>query len=698
MYAELMGNHKKQGIKSPCGNKLTWANQVRMLGQNFERLGAVIGSGFIAWLRPAVVTINKYMDSIIASVQKVINALGQIFGWQMIVDTTGSILNDTEDISDAWDDATGAAKKYKQQLLGIDELNNLTTNDGGSGSSDLGGAGFGGTNIIQPGGIDFVPYESDIKDLYSLGKKLSDALKNLLPDDWSGIYDKAKNFGKGFSDFLNGLIQPETFYKLGKTVAGLLNTIAEAIIAFLTGAKWGQYKDSFISFFEGLFDEIHISTIGLVVGAITIKKVGNWFFGGGALKALGKALGKVLPASLGGGAIAALVAGLGITYATNEKVRDSFKESGEVFLESLTPALEFISNTLLPNLWVGFQELLKILQPIVDFLSTVFVSIWNDMISPALKNIGEDIIPPLSKAFEDLWTGVIVPLADILGGLFGPVIETVAEIMKDLWLKVVVPLGQGLGGILSSAIQLVIGLFNDVIAILTPVIKIIDVLWNASLKPLAEWLLGTFKDIINSVFLFIEGVIKGISNILSGLIDFVTGIFTLNWQKAWDGVGKILEGVFQAIGSFINLFINLLIDGINFFLDGINWATSGISELIGKDLQIKRIEHVELKGFANGGFPDQGSLFVAGETYGTSEWVGNINGRTGVTSGAEITGIADAIYSTSAQEMELLRQQNQYLIGILNKEFGITQSQIGKATRSYAKEYYDRTGKQAYQF
>lgn len=692
---------------------MTWANQVRMLGQNFERLGAVIGSGFIAWLRPMVVSVNNAMDSIIASVQKVVNALGQIFGWQMIVDTTGSIINDTEDIADAWDDATGAAKKYKQQLLGIDELNNLTTQDGGSGSSGLGGAGFGGTNIIQPGGIEFKPIESDIKDLYSLGKKLSDGLKNLLPDDWTEIYEKAKGFGIGLADFLNGLIQPETFYQIGRTVAGLLNTVSDAIISFFKEANWKQYGDAFIAGLQGFFEEIDISTIGLVIGAIAVKKVGKWVFSGGALKELGTALGKAIPESGGigalfgglstgtiiaGGAIAALVAGLGITYATNEKVRDSFKESGEVFLESLTPALEFISNTLLPNLWGGFQELLKILQPIVDFLSTVFVSIWNDMISPALKNIGEDIIPPLSNALENLWTGVIVPLADILGGLFGPVIETVAEIMKDLWIKVVVPLAQGLGGILSSAIQLVIGLFNDVIVILTPVIKIIDVLWNASLKPLAEWLLGTFKDIINSVFLFIGGVIKGISNILSGLIDFITGIFTLNWKKAWEGVGKVFEGVFDAIGSFMNLFINLLIDGINFFLDGINWATSGISELIGKDLKIKRIEHVELKGFANGGFPDQGSLFVAGETYGTSEWVGNINGRTGVTSGAEITGIADAIYSTSAQEMDLLRQQNQYLIGILNKEFGITQSQIGKATRSYAKEYYDRTGKQAYQF
>lgn len=702
---------------------MTWANQIRILGQNFERLGQVIGSGFIAWLRPLVVTINSYMDSIIAAVQRVVNALGQIFGWKMIVDTTGAVVDDVEGIADAYDDATGAAKKFKQQLLGIDELNNLTTKDGGSGSADSAGIGGGGVNIISPGGIEFKPIESDIKDLYSLGKKLSDGLANLLPDSWDEIYKKARNFGTGLADFLNGLIQPETFKKVGQSLAGALNTISEAIFSFFLEANWKQYGDAFLKGLEGFFEEfnvpVNVASLAIIVGAITVKNVAKWVFSGGALKALGTALSgaltKILPdLSLGGistflggistgsliagGALAALVAGLGITYATNEKVRDSFKESSEVFLKSLTPALEFISNTLLPNLWVGFQGLLGILQPIGDFLSTVFVSIWNDMISPALKNIGEDIIPPLINALENLWTGVIVPLADILGGLFGPTIKIVAEIMKDLWINVVVPLAQGLGSILSSAIQLVIGLLNDVIVTLTPVIKIIDVLWNASLKPLAEWLVDTLKPVVDTVFTFIGNLISGLFKSLSGLINFITGVFYGDWSRAWNGIADVFKGIFNGLISVFETVINLIIDGLN-GLGGLwNWATSGLSEIIGKDISIPKVEHIVLNKFEYGGFPDQGSLFLAGETYGQSEWVGNINGRTGVTSGAEITGIADAIYSTSAQEMELLRQQNNYLVGILNKEFGISQTQIGKASRGYAKEYYDRTGRQAYQF
>jgi hypothetical protein len=58
--------------------------------------------------------------------------------------------------------------------------------------------------------------------------------------------------------------------------------------------------------------------------------------------------------------------------------------------------------------------------------------------------------------------------------------------------------------------------------------------------------------------------------------------------------------------------------------------------------------------YANGGYPDTGSLFVAGEK--APEMVGAINGRTGVASGQEITGIAEAVYGTGAEEANLLRQ------------------------------------------
>ena len=71
--------------------------------------------------------------------------------------------------------------------------------------------------------------------------------------------------------------------------------------------------------------------------------------------------------------------------------------------------------------------------------------------------------------------------------------------------------------------------------------------------------------------------------------------------------------------------------------------------------------------FATGGFPESGSLFIAGEQ--GAELVGNINGRTGVANEGQIVeGIRSGVADANAEQNALLRQQNELLRGILAKE------------------------------
>ena len=79
--------------------------------------------------------------------------------------------------------------------------------------------------------------------------------------------------------------------------------------------------------------------------------------------------------------------------------------------------------------------------------------------------------------------------------------------------------------------------------------------------------------------------------------------------------------------------------------------------------------------YASGGYPSMGSVFVAGEVPGQAEMVGSINGRTGVASGEEITGISAAVYATGNEEAGLLRElisavRSQGGLGRPNAAFG----------------------------
>lgn len=656
---------------------MTWSNQVRILGQNFERLGSVIGSGFIAWLRPAIVAINSYMDSIIAAVQRVVNALGQIFGWQMIVDTTGdSIVDDTLGIADAYDDATGAAKKFKQQLLGIDELNNLTTNDGGRGSGDDGLlGGLSGGNLIEPGGITFKPIESDIKDLYSLGKKLSDGLKNLLPDSWDEIYEKARGFGSGLADFLNGLIQPSTFKKIGKTIAGALNTVSDAIISFFKNADWKKYGKAFIEGLQVFFEEIHLSTIGLIIGAIAIKKIGSWIIGGEIISGLSSVLAKKISgdAKFSGGIGKAL---FGVFKTGLASVGTQITASGG-FLNFLTLDMAGLVGEGAVSLGTMIGS------SILGGLAAAIGGFWVG--TTLTKFIMGDNAPDMSglEIAQELWDGIKK----------GDIWQAFGEWWKDLC--------DGIGLIFSNMIGKVKSnwdTFKDKAnKTLNEIGQATADWWNDKIAPWftkEKWQkLGTNMS---------NGIKSSWNNFVSwwqntGFYKWWQGVKekfsknSWNWSGIKEGLSKAWENAIQGIKEMWNSFANWLNDKLNFSWDGL--TISGKEIIKAGSLNLGKIPT-----FATGGYPDQGSLFVAGETYGQSEWLGNINGRTGVVSGNEITGIADAIYQTSAQEMELLRQQNNYLIGILNKEFGISQTQIGKAARGYAREYYDRNGRQAYQF
>ena len=97
--------------------------------------------------------------------------------------------------------------------------------------------------------------------------------------------------------------------------------------------------------------------------------------------------------------------------------------------------------------------------------------------------------------------------------------------------------------------------------------------------------------------------------------------------------------------------------------------------------------------FANGGFTNslsQGTMYVAGEVPGQAEMVGQINGRTGVASGFEITGIRDAVISTGENEAQLLQR----LISVLErKNLVISPSaQLGRVMAQSNRLYSGVTG------
>lgn len=255
----------------------TWANQVRILKQSFEQLAAIIGGALINAFKPFVRTLNAVMQKVIAFATTVTNALGSIFGWKFEISAGG--------LADDWSDAAGSAadiadstgqaaknvEKMNKGLRAFDELNLITTPDNSSGSGSGGSGGGGASGGGASGGLVqvdtiFKDYESQIRSLRELGAYISDALSDAMESiDWDRIYSKARNFGKGLADFLNGLITPRLFGDVGMTIASALNTAIYSALSFGEEFDWTNLGDSIAAGVNRFFETFDFSALGRTI-------------------------------------------------------------------------------------------------------------------------------------------------------------------------------------------------------------------------------------------------------------------------------------------------------------------------------------------------------------------------------------------------------------------------------------------------
>lgn len=246
----------------------SWSNQVRILRQNFEQLGSVLGGTLINALNPLIRAFNTAMGVIIAFAETISNALGKIFGWKFQKSGVGVTDALTEGIDGVADSANGAAnniggattaaKELKRELLGFDEITKLSdvTDPSGGGSGGSGSGTSGAGNASGAGGewtqVDTIweSYESEIDTLEQLGSHIRDSLMKAMDGiDWNSVYEKARGFGTGLATFLNGLFAPNkkgdtVLGSVGTTIAGSLNSSLEILNSFGLTFNWKNFGKS----------------------------------------------------------------------------------------------------------------------------------------------------------------------------------------------------------------------------------------------------------------------------------------------------------------------------------------------------------------------------------------------------------------------------------------------------------------------
>lgn len=261
------------------------------------------------------------------------------------------------------------------------------------------------------------------------------------------------------------------------------------------------------------------------------------------------------------------------------------------------------------------QDIVNLFKDVTGFIGNVFSGDWG----AALDNI----INFVSHARI-----LLADLLDFVGYIFGALIDTIIE-KCGLAGTPVGDMLTGIKDIVQGALGLISGILTgdlekmkqSVIQMLTGVKTFVFGIWDwfkLGLTSLLDWLdgktNGRFHEIIELAKTYVSDVIDGVKQIFGGFIDFLTGVFTLDWEKAWEGIKEIFRGIWNTIVGVLEAAVNLIIKGINWLISKLNSLQIKIPDWLGGGsfgFNIRPIAELQIPRLAKGAIIPPNREFMA---------------------------------------------------------------------------------------
>ena len=207
----------------------------------------------------AVIPILKILEPIVASIiNKVIdltNVIAQLFSAISGSSTYTKAKYYYLDYADSLDKASGSAGKLNKQLAKFDELNNLTTSSGSGKDNALDYLKMFEDPVPIADWIEKLKDNIQNGNWEALGQKIADKVKHGLGSiNWTSEFEKSFNAGAGFASFLNGLVDPEAFHEVGKTIAGAIMMGINFALGFSEEFEWDELGLSIAEGINGFFE------------------------------------------------------------------------------------------------------------------------------------------------------------------------------------------------------------------------------------------------------------------------------------------------------------------------------------------------------------------------------------------------------------------------------------------------------------
>lgn len=252
------------------------------------------------------------------------------------------------------------------------------------------------------------------------------------------------------------------------------------------------------------------------------------------------------------------------------KIQDSIGSLKNGLGNALIPIVQKLADLILKNM-PTIQNLLKGITPLIAGAADVLLPMLGDLVESLLP-IFIDFMGQLMPVFSKLVEAVLPVVVKLLETLLPPAIQII-----DAILPVLIDLLDAIMPILDVLLEVIAELFPVVMTLLQPLIQIIKEVLPPLIQlitqlsgPVLEVAMKIFKQFadlikgaVNSALESVGPLIENIKGYLNGIIEFVTGVFTGNWEQAWNGIVNIFGNIFEGIINACKVPLNYVIGAIN---------------------------------------------------------------------------------------------------------------------------------------
>lgn len=550
--------------------------------QTTGALGSAFGE-MIANVAPILIRLLELISNVANAFSQLMAVLGGRSKYTKAVASSEKWAKSTEK-------GAKAAKEWKNQLMGFDEINRLEDqSDNGSGS--------GGDS----------PYEGAF-ELADATNEWASQLRQITMDWWNSLnfdplinsWDRLKTSLKGLASVIDDYLYAaytEVLLPLGQW------TIEEGLPAVI---------NMLASAFEFLTDALEfLKPYARWVYEEWLKPLANWV-------------------------------GDHFVWAM-WRVQDAFVQAREYIktLAGLSPAevVNKLWNDFITAMqrvdWMGLGR--KIIEMLKKAISLVKDAITSDTFASIVKKAAQAAGVAVGAGLEIIWGAFV----ELLQTLLNKVIDW-SNNMEEAGTNLILGLLQGIWNMMT-------GIWNWVKEnIFQPFWDAMCGVFGIHSPSTAMEEIGGY--IIEGLF---NGITSGFQWIQSA-VDTILGIFSTiipSVQQIWNDVGNGLSSAFANFGTVAHGWLQNVIDGLNHVISKVGQALSGLNQVANKRAaEIEADGSVYLPGFASGGFPE-GDLFMAREG-GMPEMVGRIGNRTAVANNDQIVAaISDGVFSAVVSAM-----------------------------------------------